>query len=201
MMLFDINKVILKVVLIAVAIILALSFIKTGQKQHYEQNLNFPDKGKLEESENKWLKNYQYVDYKITTTFRKEPYDARLIEAEGQHSLIKISDLAKILYGEYSISGDYVTLTVYNTTITLKINDPHLWGYTIVDGVKKRAVYKIPYPALVVDGEVYVPVRSTLRALNMGVLYAGDKIFFGQDVPKNDASLIFEKFVEEGESK
>jgi hypothetical protein len=52
-----------------------------------------------------------------------------------------------------------------------------------------------------VDGEVYVPVRSTLRALNMGVLYAGDKIFFGQDVPKNDASLIFEKFVEEGELK
>ena len=201
MVLFNINKIIIRVVLIAVVIILALSFIKTAQKQNQEQSLKFPNKENTEKTDKQWLKNYQYVNYKIATTFRKEPYDARLIEAEGQYSLIKISDLAKIVYGEYSISGDYITLTVYNTSITLKINDPHLWGYTLVDGIKKRAVYKIPYPALIVDGSVYVPVRTTLRALNMGVLYTGDNVFFGQEVPKNDTSLIFEKFVEEGETK
>lgn len=195
-MIFNINKLIIKILVFAVVLFFVLSFIKTGQKYELQQNLNFPQKTEYTQHDSKWLKDYKYVDYKITTTFRKEPYDFKLIEAEGQHSLIKISDLAKMLYGKYAISGDFITLTVYNTSIKLKLNDPHLWGYTVVDGVKKRALYKIPYPPIEVDGEIYVPVRSVLRAFNMGVVFAGDKIFVGYDVPRNDTSLIFEKFVE-----
>lgn len=195
-MIFNINKLIIKILVFAVVLFFVLSFIKTGQKYELQQNLNFPQKTEYTQHDSKWLKDYKYVDYKITTTFRKEPYDFKLIEAEGQHSLIKVSDLAKMLYGEYAVSGDFITITVYNTSIKLKLNDPHLWGYTLVDGVKKRALYKIPYPPIEVDGEIYVPVRSVLRAFNMGVVFAGDKIFVGYDVPRNDTSLIFEKFVE-----
>ncbi|SDG27607.1 hypothetical protein SAMN04244560_02064 [Thermoanaerobacter thermohydrosulfuricus] len=195
-MIFNINKLIIKILVFAVVLFFVLSFIKTGQKYELQQNLNFPQKMEYTQHDSKWLKDYKYVDYKITTTFRKEPYDFKLIEAKGQHSLIKVSDLAKMLYGEYAVSGDFITITVYNTSIKLKLNDPHLWGYTLVDGVKKRALYKIPYPPIEVDGEIYVPVRSVLRAFNMGVVFAGDKIFVGYDVPRNDTSLIFEKFVE-----
>ncbi|MDP9750318.1 hypothetical protein [Thermoanaerobacter pentosaceus] len=195
-MVFNINKLIIKILLFAVILLFILSFIKTGHKYEFQQNLDFPQENKVSHDGSRWLKDYKYVDYKITTTFRKKPYNFKLIEAEGQHSLIKISDLAKMLYGEYTISGDFITITVYNTSIKLKLNDPHLWGYTVVDGVKKRALYKIPYPPIEVDGEIYVPVRSTLRAFNMGVVFTGDKIFVGYDVPKNDTSLIFEKFVE-----
>lgn len=155
-MIFNINKLIIKILVFAVVLFFVLSFIKTGQKYELQQNLNFPQKTEYTQHDSKWLKDYKYVDYKITTTFRKEPYDFKLIEAEGQHSLIKVSDLAKMLYGEYTISGDFITITVYNTSIKLKLNDPHLWGYTLVDGVKKRALYKIPYPPIEVDGEIEV---------------------------------------------
>ncbi|MGB9801384.1 MAG: hypothetical protein ACPLSX_00345 [Arcobacter sp.] len=198
-MIFSINKLIIRIIIAVIVIFFILSFIKTGQKHELQQNLDFPQKTESSQHDSKWLKDYKYVDYKITTTFRKEPYNFELIEAEGKHSLIKISDLVKMLYGEYTVSGDFITITVYNTSIKLKLNDPHLWGYVVIDGVKKRALYKIPYPPIEVNGEIYVPVRSVLRAFNMGVVFTGDKIFVGQDVPRNDASLIFEKFVKEEE--
>lgn len=195
-MIFDINKLIIKIVIGVAVVFFTLSFIKTGQNYNLQQNLNFQKNNKYTQQDSKWLKDYKYVDYKITTTFQKEPYNFKLIEAEGKYSLIRISDIAKMLYGEYKISGDFITLTVYNTSIKLKLNDPHLWGYAIVDGVKKRALYKIPYPPIEANGEIYVPVRSVLRAFNMGVVFAGDKILVGYDVPRNDTNLIFEKFVE-----
>jgi hypothetical protein len=180
-----------------VAVVIALSFIRANPFKSIKPK-QFPNsKNQTTETDrNTWQANYVKTAYKLKTDYLKKPYDVELLVAEDKYSLIKVSDLANILFGSYQVQSDRINLTANGRTIQFLINKRELIGYAVQDKVEKHALYSIPYPAVLIDGTPYVPVRSALRALGMGVYLNGDTIMFGSDMKPTDPNLIFEKFIQ-----
>lgn len=195
-MIFNIKKTIIKVVISICVFLMIISFLVPQTNfVTSKSNISVKSKTEVNESKTQIQKNFRSVDYTIKLPY-SGPLKAKLIEANGKYSLIKTTDFDKIFHTKTKISVNKVTIQDENKTIMLMIDDPHLIGYAVKDGVLKRALFDIPYPAVMVNNEIYVPIRSVARAIGMGVIFDGKYIYVGEMKPI-DNSLIFEKYVEE----
>lgn len=202
MLLFDLRKWIYRLMILVIAVVAIATLLgPKPQLIKHEKPKEVPVQVQNEEKVD-WLAKYKKADYQVYVSYdNKKPLKVDLIVALGGYTLICPKDLEKLLYDlSWQVKGNVIILTHLRRTIKMKLFEPVLISYVVKDKQLKYAMYKIPYPAVKLNGTYYVPLRTTLRAFGYGVRFMPStegkkKIIFGPDVPVDDSNLTFVRFL------